>query len=205
LRFDSGELRKSRRLTDSFEKTNKTENNFYGRNVKTNNQSKTDGSVKNFFAGYKGGEEMPLAGYAALLGIYNAAFLALLLAARNSDDGLPERISFPDLLLLGVATHKLSRVIAKDRVTSPLRAPFTEYVEGGGRERNKRKSARARNAASGRRFTYLSVVRESVGCRRFSFRFGFQTAGNQNRRRSFRRRYRCGLSASRRRRGKGKR
>ena len=91
------------------------------------------------FAGYKGGEEMPLAGYAALLGIYNAAFLALLLAARNSDDGLPERISFPDLLLLGVATHKLSRVIAKDRVTSPLRAPFTEYVEAAGESEIKEK------------------------------------------------------------------
>ena len=91
------------------------------------------------FAGYQGGEEMPLASYAALLGIYNAAFLALLLAAQNSEDGLPDKINFADLLLLGVATHKLSRVIAKDRVTSPLRAPFTEYVEPAGESEIKEK------------------------------------------------------------------
>lgn len=82
---------------------------------------------KGWFTGYKGGEEMPLAGYATLLGIYNAAFAAILLAAKSGGHKLPERIGYADLLLLGVATHKLSRLIAKDRVTSPLRAPFTEY------------------------------------------------------------------------------
>ena len=91
------------------------------------------------FAGYNGGEEMPLAGYAILLGIYNTAFLTLLLAAGNSEKGLPERINLADLLLLGVATHKLSRIIAKDRVTSPLRAPFTEYVEPAGESEIKEK------------------------------------------------------------------
>ncbi len=34
-------------------------------------------------------------------------------------------------MLLGVATHKLSRFITKDKVTRPIRAPFTE-VEGRG-------------------------------------------------------------------------
>jgi hypothetical protein len=29
--------------------------------------------------------------------------------------------------LIGVATHKLSRLVAKDTVTAPLRAPFTEF------------------------------------------------------------------------------
>ena len=91
------------------------------------------------FAGYNGGEEMPLAGYAILLGIYNTAFLTLLLTAENSEKGLPERIDLTDLLLLGVATHKLSRIIAKDRVTSPLRAPFTEYVEPAGESEIKEK------------------------------------------------------------------
>ena len=35
-------------------------------------------------------------------------------------------------MLLGVATHKLSRLIATDTATSPLRAPFTRYEGGAG-------------------------------------------------------------------------
>lgn len=97
------------------------------------NQNKPDDSQRlplaKLFAGYKGGEEMPLAGYATLLGIYNAAFAALLLTAKKSGRHLPERVAYADLVLLGLATHKISRIIAKDRVTSPLRAPFTEYEE----------------------------------------------------------------------------
>ncbi|MCA1613452.1 MAG: DUF1360 domain-containing protein [Acidobacteria bacterium] len=92
----------------------------------------TEGRGGEVLAGYKGGEEMPLAGYAALLGVYNAAFAGLLLAAKQSGRGLPERAGYADLLLMGVATHKLSRIIAKDFVTSPLRAPFTEYKGSAG-------------------------------------------------------------------------
>lgn len=84
-------------------------------------------SEKDVFAGYKGGEEMPLAGYATLLGIYNAAFAAMLLAAKKSGKQLPERVGYADLLLLALGTFKLSRLISLDRVTSPLRAPFIEY------------------------------------------------------------------------------
>ena len=83
-------------------------------------------------AGYKGGEEMPLAGYATLVGIYNAAFAAMLLAAKNSGRDLPKKVSVADLVLMGVATHKLTRLITKDWVTAPLRAPFTEYKESAG-------------------------------------------------------------------------
>ncbi len=32
-----------------------------------------------------------------------------------------------DTALCAVATHKLSRLLARDPVTSPLRAPFTSY------------------------------------------------------------------------------
>ncbi len=45
---------------------------------------KSSSSVAEAFAGYKGGKEMPLASYATLLGVYNTAFAALLLAAKNS-------------------------------------------------------------------------------------------------------------------------
>ncbi len=88
---------------------------------------KPQNSTQGIFAGYKGGEKMPLGGYATLVGVYNAAFAAMLLAAKESNQKLPERIGYADLLLLGLGTFKLNRIISHDRVTSPLRAPFTEY------------------------------------------------------------------------------
>lgn len=104
-----------------------------------NNAIRKNDGDQSIFAGYKGGAEMPLAGYATLVGVYNAAFAMMLLAARRSGRDLPEKIHFSDLILLGVATHKLGRIITKDWVTSPLRAPFTEYKEseGGGEVKEK--------------------------------------------------------------------
>lgn len=78
-------------------------------------------------------DEMPLSGYAALLASYAAVFAPLWVAlwSRRQDT---ERPSLADAVLLGIATHKIGRIITKDWVTSPIRAPFTEYVEseGGG-------------------------------------------------------------------------
>ena len=95
------------------------------------------------FEDYKGGEEMPLAGYAGLLGVFGAALAGMVLVARRADGPVPTevpRASFGDLMLMGVATHKLSRLISKDRVTSPLRAPFTEYEEPSSASEVKEKS-----------------------------------------------------------------
>jgi Protein of unknown function (DUF1360) len=66
-----------------------------------------------------------MASFAAVV----AAFSAWI--ARSGRD-LPERPSLVDLVLLTVATHKASRLIAKDRVTSALRAPFTEFEDDAG-------------------------------------------------------------------------
>lgn len=82
--------------------------------------------------GYGGGEEMPLMGYAVLAALFNAALIGFFQGLRRSGKELPERIAPGDLLLLGVATHKLSRLITKDWVTSPLRAPFTSYSGSAG-------------------------------------------------------------------------
>ena len=43
-----------------------------------------------------------------------------------------ERVRITDVALLGVATYKLSRLVAKEKVTSFLRAPFTEFQESSG-------------------------------------------------------------------------
>jgi len=95
--------------------------------------------AREIFAGYKGGEDMPLARYAGLLFVYNAALFAALQAADKAGYELPEKVNYTDLILLGAATHKLSRIITKDRVTSPLRAPFTEYVDSAGENEIKEK------------------------------------------------------------------
>jgi hypothetical protein len=42
---------------------------------------------------------------------------------------LPARITLADTALLGVATHKASRLLTKDSVTAALRAPFTRFDE----------------------------------------------------------------------------
>jgi hypothetical protein len=76
-------------------------------------------------------EHRPLAGYAVLSGGFAAALGAALLDAQRSG-GLPERIGAADLVLAGVATHKVSRLLSKDKVTSFIRAPFTRYQESSG-------------------------------------------------------------------------
>jgi hypothetical protein len=80
------------------------------------------------FAEY--GADWPLAGYAVLLAAYAALFGIPLLASR--DRRLPARLDAADLLLLGVATHKLTRIATRDWVTAPLRAPFTQFKENVG-------------------------------------------------------------------------
>lgn len=73
----------------------------------------------------------PFGSYALFTTAFNAAFAAALVAAER-DGRLPERPAAADVVLIGVASHKLSRVITKDRITSFLRAPFTEYQAPGG-------------------------------------------------------------------------
>jgi Protein of unknown function (DUF1360) len=85
-------------------------------------------SVQGVFEDYDGGEE-PLPSYAALAGLFNLILAVFLLIARKSGRQIPERVETRDIALLGVATHKLSMLVAQDAVTSPLRAPFTELQE----------------------------------------------------------------------------
>lgn len=74
----------------------------------------------------------PLVPYAVLAAIFNLLLGAALVLARRSGRGLPERVGTADLLAIGVASHKVSRLVAKDKVTRPLRAPFTELKGEGG-------------------------------------------------------------------------
>jgi hypothetical protein len=74
----------------------------------------------------------PLLAYGVAMAIFNALFGAGLVLLRRRGRMPPERPALADVALVGIASHKLSRLIAKDRVTSPLRAPFTELQGSGG-------------------------------------------------------------------------
>jgi hypothetical protein len=76
-------------------------------------------------------EEQLLAEYAAMLAFYLTA-VAVLTGAAIEQKRLPKRFSLLDLSLLGIATHKLSRIVAKDRITGVLRAPFVNYIRSAG-------------------------------------------------------------------------
>lgn len=81
------------------------------------------------FEGYKKGEDAPLGSYATLVGTFNLIFALFLLAARAAGRPIPERIEARDILIFGAATHKLSWLLAREPITSPIRAPFTELKE----------------------------------------------------------------------------
>ncbi|MEX2542416.1 MAG: DUF1360 domain-containing protein [Trueperaceae bacterium] len=104
-------------------------------------------------AGYSE-QPAPLGSYAGFLAAFGAGFLGFLAASRRLDRPLPERFSTQDVLLLGVATHKLTRIVTRDWVTSPLRAPFTSY-EGstGGGEVKERPRGRGFQRATGELLT----------------------------------------------------
>jgi len=68
-----------------------------------------------------------ITGYLGALTAFGASVAAVALAGRRQGARLPERFDVADLLLGAVATHKFTRIVAKDVVTTPLRAPFTEF------------------------------------------------------------------------------
>jgi Protein of unknown function (DUF1360) len=84
-------------------------------------------------------------GYLLVLAVYGGVVGSLAAAARLTGRRLPERVRLGDVVLLSTATHKLSRLLAKDAVTTPLRAPFTRF-EGAAGEAEINESPRTDNA-----------------------------------------------------------
>jgi hypothetical protein len=74
-----------------------------------------------------------LAEHATLLGFYLTSGVVLTrIAVQWEWDRLPREFGLLDLALLGMATHKLSRIVAKDRITGILRAPFVSCIRSAG-------------------------------------------------------------------------
>jgi len=84
--------------------------------------------AKEAIEAYAGDEAdlLPIGGYATMIAVFMGSFVGLVAAASKADV-LPRRVPFRDIALLGVATHKLTRIVTRERVAIPLRVPFTHY------------------------------------------------------------------------------
>jgi hypothetical protein len=82
------------------------------------------------FAGYADTDQ-PLGAYAVLASVFGTA-LVVGVASAHRRGRVPEDIRTKDIVLLGVATHKIARLLTKDAVTSFVRAPFVRLEEKSG-------------------------------------------------------------------------
>ncbi len=78
-------------------------------------------------AQYAAGADRPLGGYLVTMGTYAGLVGGLALLARVTRREIPRQLATADVVRCAAATQKLSRLLAKDPVTSPLRAPFSSY------------------------------------------------------------------------------
>lgn len=86
------------------------------------------GALRRTRQDYAAGHDRPLGGYLAAMAGFAAYTAAWTTVVRRSGRPLPERPEPWDVVLTSVATFRLSRLLSKASVTSPLRAPFTRYV-----------------------------------------------------------------------------
>jgi hypothetical protein len=77
-------------------------------------------------------ERPPLAAYATFATVFHGAMAGAVVAAKRSGRELPQRVEAGDMVLIGTASYKLSRLISKKKVTAFVRAPFTELEGRGG-------------------------------------------------------------------------
>jgi Protein of unknown function (DUF1360) len=95
---------------------------------KTDRKASPD--VPAVFEGYCD-RKVPFVGHIILTSVFltgfGSAFAASVFHGRKV-----KTPTWTDLVLLSIATHKLSRLVTKDRVTSPFRAPFTRLVRDSG-------------------------------------------------------------------------
>lgn len=85
--------------------------------------------LENLRREYAAHEPIPLSGYVASMAIFTAGLGAALVWMTRRRRPLPTLL---DVTLLGAATHKLSRIVSKDFVTAPVRAPFARRASSEG-------------------------------------------------------------------------
>lgn len=85
---------------------------------------KTERALREVEQEYTQGADFPLRSYVGAMGVYAGLVAGLAGIARATHRPIPKPGPW-DVAVLAGATHRLSRLIARDPVTSPLRAPFT--------------------------------------------------------------------------------
>ncbi len=73
------------------------------------------------------GMKKPYPAYALITATYLGLYGGFLVLARSKGRQLSQRLSLIDLVTLGLATFRLSRLAAWDEVTSFLRLPFVKH------------------------------------------------------------------------------
>jgi len=162
------------------------------------NEAEADFSIENYgakTAEKEECEEQLLAEYATLLGFYLASVVVLTGIAADQNR-LPRKFSLLDLALLGIATHKLSRIVAKDRITGILRAPFVFYSQFW-RGRSGRGSAWPWISTRHRSFDFVPVLHGALVRHSSEFRSAFRPARDAVLRWNFSERNRLGFSSPR--------
>lgn len=76
---------------------------------------------------YRAGEDQPVGGFLVTMSAYTAMVAGMSAYVARRRRPLPARLSWSDLALGALATHKLSRLVSKDAATSPLRVPFMRF------------------------------------------------------------------------------
>lgn len=87
----------------------------------------TESYERNVAARYSPDEDKPIRSYVVLMSVFSALAGAFAVWFRSSERELPDRMEGRDLMLVTVASHKAARMISKDRVTTPIRAPFARF------------------------------------------------------------------------------
>lgn len=121
-------------------------------------QAGADSTGEPRWSGAEGRAPLPLGSYAALVATYGAGVVALLAWADERDKLLGE-VSLADLAVIGVGSHKLARMISKDRVVTVFRSPFTDYKGTDGALPGEAKES-ARKDGSGMR----QAIGELISC-----------------------------------------
>lgn len=86
------------------------------------------------FARYDETRTLPLGGYLVLLATFVVSTVSLALLVVHFEGPLraEDLPGWKDLLLLGVAVHASTHMVARDRVLAPLRSPFTQFEKVAG-------------------------------------------------------------------------